>query len=118
MATPPAAIGITGSLIPRVPRTCRSSVNASATIAPGRLRPALFGLPSLTRPAFPCAEGSVRAVTADGRGRPVGCSSTCKLYLEKLGFLMPKQFVDLRHVTVRELVELALGPAAIVLAGV
>src|SRR5438309_8162684 len=102
--------------------------SAPTAIATGRLRPVLLpaevgsgsaggaeplaGPGSLTWSAAPLS-----CCSCSGLAEPDSSCPRRNLDLEKLGFLVLEQLVDLAHVAVRELVELALGAAAVVLAG-
>src|SRR5690348_7377007 len=101
---------------------------APTAMATGRLRPVLVlagagsgsaggtgplaGPGSLTWSAAP-----LTCCSCSGLAEPDSSCPRRNLDLEKLGFLVLEQLVHLAYIAVRELVELALGAAAVVLAG-
>src|SRR5450755_74167 len=118
-------------------RMATPPIRRPTPIATGRLRPARLGLrsaagaagpgfgsspgpgPSAPGPCSlgPCCSGLSRSGRlCSGLPELALSGSRRKLYLEKLGFLVPKQLVHLRHVAVRELIELALRAPAVILA--
>src|SRR5882672_4287566 len=102
--------------------------SAPTAMATGRLRPVLVpalagsGVPgvleSLAGPAsLAWSAAPWSCCSCSGLAEPDSSCPRRKLDLEKLGFLVLEQLVHLAHVAVRELVEVALGAVAVVLAG-
>src|SRR2546423_1661198 len=95
--------------------TARAHVDSDREVAPRtgrRLRE--VGLPGRWRGGEPGLVRYLRALTGLGRSGWIGG----QLDLEELGFLVLKQLVHLCLVGMGELVELALGPAHVILARV
>src|SRR5262249_21933348 len=98
--------------------TTRAPRPAPTAAAAGRLRPDRDDRSSAGWAACPAslsAPGISLAWAVGPLSMSWPCSWRSKLDLEELGFLVLEQLVHLRDVGVRQIVELALGPAHVVL---
>src|SRR5579875_2798673 len=113
-------VALTVSSVSRTsPPRARPTAMAAGRLRPARIFRSLTCLPCAGRPAACRAARRARP-----RGQKPGMLPFARLrytrpasYLEQLRLLVPEQLVDLRDVRVGQLVELALGPPALVLAG-